>query len=471
MSRSPDISALQHQFQTVGAALMRADLNNTHSGNISLRDPDDPTRFFITAAGAMCGALAPEEIVPVRFSDMGWSGTRRPSSETNTHHAVLRLPGVHACVHCHAATATLISLESPDKPVFLIAAGDSQLGDAGALFQPVDFFGAGLLGAVNVGAYSQAVGSLEMEERIPRHLGRDPLAIVKGHGPFARGAGLAECLHSLSVLENSARLALALRRRGVDLEAIQRLILKQGLGAFFPGPPRVPDFGAATQLNGPESPGAESFAYWLAYVFDHGLGAFATGSMSRRDGPDEMLFCPMAAAPTGIEAPLIRLQVRGNEPQAADTRLHRRIYAHTPFKACVIAPSPLATAEAMAILCEAGGTGAAAALSARGSERAAELPAILPIDAEATYYNIRLPVAPPAAIGDPDPAGLIPDMLSRGNGCGIIAGYGVIAAGESGLAQALYRLSLAERIARFKQEVHLHHRLLGGAPAAEFEPR
>jgi len=45
----------------------------------------------------------------------------------------------------------------------------------------------------------------------------------------------------------------------------------------------------------------------------------------------------------------------------------------------------------------------------------------------------------------------------------------VIAAGKENLGQAAYRVSLAERIARFRQEVDLTHRLLGGPPVEAFE--
>jgi ribulose-5-phosphate 4-epimerase/fuculose-1-phosphate aldolase len=56
----------------------------------------------------------------------------------------------------------------------------------------------------------------------------------------------------------------------------------------------------------------------------------------------------------------------------------------------------------------------------------------------------------------------------RGSGCAVLAGVGVIAAGDR-LDQAVYRLSLAERIAYFRQEAHISHRLLGGAPVAELD--
>lgn len=461
------LAALLRRFKKVGAALMRADLNNTHSGNISLRDPGDPERFFITASGAMCGSLEPEEIVPVRFSDMSWSGARKPSSETNTHRRVLELPGAAACVHCHAKAATAVSLEPASTPVFLhpsAAGGD----DETRLFQPVDFFGAGLIGAAPVAAFTRAVGSIEMEQRIPCALRRAPLTLAAGHGPFARGGSLEECLHYLSVLENSALVAITLGRRGCGLSGIQQLVLENGFEALFPHPPRRPDFTAESSSPDGGPAAAGSIAYWQAYSFDLGLSAYATGSLSRRVGADEMLFSPTAAAPAGMAAPQLLLALADTAPCAEDVRLHRRIYADTPFKACIIAPAPLATAEAAAVLAEAWSGRLQDAFRAPPPLNSHELPVIRPIDAEALFYGVRVPVAPPSALGATAPAGLIPEMLMRGSGCAVVAGAGVIAAGDR-LDQAVYRLCLAERIAYFRQEAHINHRLLGGAPVAEFE--
>lgn len=462
-----DRSALLRRFKTVGTALMRVDLNNSHSGNMSLRDPCDPQRFFITASGSMCGALGRENLVPVHFSDLGWSGAQRPSSETNTHRRVLELPGANACVHCHAKAATVLSLETPDHLRLLQRFKDRTGEELGLRFQPVDFFGAALLGAIGVRAYPRAVGSVEMEESIPRYLRHSPLAIVAGHGPFARGGSLEECLHYLSLLENSARLALALRRRGVDPGALQRLILENRWEAFFPERPRVPDFQAAAAAHGGEPASTGPFADWLAYNFDQGLSAYAVGSLSCRASSLAMIFSMTAAAPKGIATACLGLPLAETDPQAADVRLHRRIYAHTPFKACVIAPAPLATAEATAVWSAAWGGRLPEALSTTLHGPASELPVILPIDAEAAYYKIRIPVAPPGVLHEAAPPGLLPDMLTQGGGCAAIAGVGVIAAGET-LDQAVYRLSLMERIAHFRQEVDLNHRLFGSAPVNAF---
>ena len=74
---------------------------------------------------------------------------------------------------------------------------------------------------------------------------------------------------------------------------------------------------------------------------------------------------------------------------------------------------------------------------------------VAPIDAEAVYHNVRLPVAGLDALASDPAENRIPGLLLLGNGCCLIAGCGVIAAGEEHLGQAAYRVSLAERIARF----------------------
>jgi hypothetical protein len=199
------------------------------------------------------------------------------------------------------------------------------------------------------------------------------------------------------------------------------------------------------------------------------LGAFGTGSMSRRISPDEMIFCPMSAAPQGIEVPLQRVSLHPTGPEAADVRVHRRIYADTSFKACMMASSPLATAEAMAALAAADGVQSLADPPEPRPRPAETCPAVIPIDAEAAHYKIRLPVARFHALADDAVPNLVSSLMRIGNGCCLIAGYGVIAAGEERLAQAAYRVSLAERVARFRLEVDLNHRALGGPAVAALE--
>jgi ribulose-5-phosphate 4-epimerase/fuculose-1-phosphate aldolase len=301
-----------------------------------------------------------------------------------------------------------------------------------------------------------------MEQRIPDYLRRAPVAVVKGHGPFACGQSLAQCLHYLSVLENSAASAIALRRRGVDIRAIQQAIRSAGAPAVFGWAPLRMDEPAPTPDRCSDAGLTREFGDWLAYIYDLGLGAFGTGSMSRKLPGDEMLFCPMSAAPSGIAPPLKRVALRasGTEPADPQMRLHRLVYARTPFTACILAASPLATAEATATMtASAGGV----------VEGAGEAPAVLPIDAESAYHKVRLPVVAARALEVDTEPDMIAGLLLAGNGGCLVAGCGVLAAGRNDLGQAAYRISLAERMARFRLEVDLNHRLLGTPPPAAFE--
>jgi L-fuculose-phosphate aldolase len=464
-----DMAAIHRPFRAVGGALMRVNLNNTHSGNMSFRDPRDSGRFWITASGAPCGNLHPADLVAVRFDDMSFAGAVRPSSEANTHRRVLDLPGVKACVHCHSIASTLLGFETARKPIFLLRPDSAGPGETEFLFQPVDVWGAGLIGTVTIGVYRNTVGSHEMETRIPACLKQAPITIVKGHGPFARGKSLEECLQYLSVLENSALMAIALRRRGIDTLAFQHAVAARGFQAIFPWTPRC-----LRRAETPPQPEADptirsEFTDWLSYNYDRGLGAFGTGSMSRKLSADEMIFCPMSAAPHAIEAPLQRIRLRSEGPEASDVRLHRLIYTHTPFNACMLTASPFATAEAMAALAAADGMDALAGKPETLGRPADECPVVTPIDAEAVYYKVRLPVAGIHALTPGAGENLIHRLLHTGNGCCLIAGGGVVAAGEENLGQAAYRVSLAERMARFRQEVDLNHRVLGGPALAAFE--
>lgn len=464
-----DFAAIHRQFRIIGAALMRVNFNNTHSGNMSCRDPQDADRFWITASGSACGDLSPADLVAVRFDDMRYEGHIRPSSETNTHRRVLELPGANACIHCHSIASTLLGFETPQKPIFLLPPDSSGPDLREYLFQPVDVWGAGLVRSVTVGVYQNAVGSSEMEQRISGYLRQAPLTIVKGHGPFARGESLVECLHYLCVLENSAAVAIALRRRGIDTLELQHAIRSRGALAVFSWTPRRLGRPDRPLESGVEAANRPEFTWWLSYNFDLALGAFGTGSMSRKLSADEMIFCPMSAAPQGIEAPLQRIPLRPQGPEAADVRLHRLIYSRTPYTACMVAASPLATAEAMAALAAGHGMEALPGKLERFESPADNLPFVAPIDAEGAYYRVRLPVAGIHALAADAGEDLIPGLLQTGKGCCLIAGCGVIAAGEESLGQAAYRVSLAERIARFRQEVDLNYRLCEGPAVPSFE--
>jgi methylthioribulose-1-phosphate dehydratase len=470
MTDKIDITAIYPTFRKVGDALRRVNGNNTHSGNLSLRDPENPNRFYTTSSGSQIGALVPRDVVPVLFSEVSW-GDGRASTESNIHRRVLSIPGVNACIHCHHILSTVMSFDNRESQLFLEYIGDDAQGNQEFVFQPVDVHGASILGGVKTGSYRQPVGSTEMETRIPKYLAEAPLTLVKGHGPFTRGSSLEDCLRHLSVFESSATLALNLARRGVHLEAIRKKLLQQGLESIFPRYPQKKIDRALTGTTVEDKSTIEEFAHWLAYIYDALIGAMRTGSMSRKVTADEMIFCPESAVPAGMDSRLIRTSTKPAEDDDFEIMLHKLIYNNTSFTTCIMASNPLATAEGMAVLAERFGIAPLLGESVPIPYTREDHPVISPIDAEAIYLNPRLGLVDCRQLDNRSPDNPILNMLRWHKGCCVVAGFGVIATGDTTLEQAAHNLASAERIGRFRTEVYINEKFLGGPPLTSFEPK
>jgi ribulose-5-phosphate 4-epimerase/fuculose-1-phosphate aldolase len=457
-------------MKRIGTAISRVNANNTHSGNLSMRDPSDPDVFYITASGSQGGHLIKQDIVPINFSGVSW-GDARGSTESTIHREILKIPGVNSVLHAHYMHSTFISFDTCDKQLFLRFLGTDNQQREEFLFHPVDLIGAFTIGGVKVGSYEQPVGSSEMEERIPRYLGQDILTIVRGHGPFARGASPENAFHYLSVLENSSKLAIFLRRRGIDIGRIQKSIIDLGNDKFFPVNPALSEISESPQCEISDPSVLADFRIRLNYNYRQSIGAYGTGSMSHKISSSEMIFCPMSAVPDNFEFPLYRSTISFKDDDSLDLRLHKLIYQNTHQNSCMVTSSPLATAEGMAILAEEYGLEALLESGAKISYRAEDHPVVKPIDGEAIYLNPRVGLVDLSQLTDMTPHNPILNMLRWYKGCCIVAGYGVISTGEATLEQAAHNASSAERIARFRSEVFINEKLIDGPAVTLFEPK
>ena len=463
------INTVYNIFKMVGNAIHKINGNNTNSGNLSLKDPGDPSRFYITASGSQLGALMPRDIVPVRFKEVSW-GDGRASTESNIHRKVLSLPGVNACVHSHHIVSTVMTFDTMEHQIFLKPAGKDSSGSGDLVFQPVDIHGASLLGKVKTGYYKQPVGSLEMEERIPQYLEEALLTLVRGHGPFARGASLEECMRTLGIFENSALLALTLARRGVNLGSIQNKLIEQGPASIFaPYPDDNICVSEGSSINDVST--TEDFAHWLSYVYNTRIGAYNTGSMSRKVTAREMIYCPASSVPMGMEFPLIRMSTKINDDDSFEIMLHKLVYNNTNFTSCIMSSNPLITADGMAVLTSEYGKGILTGESVNIPYTREKHPVIVPIDAEAIYLNPRLGLVDISCVNDRSPENPILNMLRWHKGCCVVAGFGVISVGDTTLEQAAHNASSAERIGKFRTEVYINEKLLNGPKLTSFEPK
>ncbi len=344
---SPQIFPL---MRDTGRAIMLTHGNNTHSGNLALRDPLDRDVFHITASGSQVGALIPSDIVPVRFSRVSW-GDGRASTESTIHRKILAIPGVEASIHAHYLSAISVSFDAKEAENFLLYEGEVQ-GTEEFSFVPIDRTGAWVLGRVPSGTYREPVGSKEMEARIPRYLAESPATLVKGHGPFVRGGSLQECLHLLGVVDASAKLLQAARVRGVDTTALARRIREAGPASFYPMPVRAFDGAAFGTYDTRDEATIRAFRERAVFNFVQGVSPYATGSMSEKITEHEMLYCPTASAPEGFEIAIRRLPIDALEGDDWELVFHKTLYRDTNHKACIITQSPLASAEGLAVLAE-----------------------------------------------------------------------------------------------------------------------
>jgi hypothetical protein len=151
--------------------------------------------------------------------------------------------------------------------------------------------------------------------------------------------------------------------------------------------------------------------------------------------------------------------------------LHKLIYTNTNFTTCIMASNPLATAEGMALLAERFGIESLTGDPPEIPYSREDHPVVAPIDAEAIYLNPRLGLVDGACLKDRSSGNPLLNMLRWHKGCCVAGGFGVVATGDTTLEQAAHNLASAERIGRFRIEVHINEKLLGGPPLEAFEPK
>lgn len=171
-------------FQLVGKDLFLAGINNSHSGNLSIRKENT---LVITRTGAMLGHLEQKDLVETSLEqDDEYSPLA--SVELPVHRAIYQNTTARAIVHAHPVFATATSLVQDQ-------------------ITPVDAEAAYLLGQVPVLGASETIASQEVAQQLPILLQKHKIVVVKGHGSFAVGKDLEEAFKYTNSLENSCKIA------------------------------------------------------------------------------------------------------------------------------------------------------------------------------------------------------------------------------------------------------------------------
>jgi L-fuculose-phosphate aldolase len=173
-------------FQTTGFDLFVGGMNNSHSGNLSIRNN---RTMVITRSGSMLHRLEYTDLIETLID--GEDGeAARASRELPVHRAIYRHTPAQAIAHAHPPHLIALSMQAKAiEPV-----------DAEGMY----FFrnGAPVIGVVN------SIASEEVAQKIVPEFARCPIVVVRGHGAFAVGTDLEECLHWISSLEHSAKIVL-----------------------------------------------------------------------------------------------------------------------------------------------------------------------------------------------------------------------------------------------------------------------
>lgn len=170
-------------FQRIGRDLFLAGLNNSHSGNLSVRYGD---RIVITRRGSMLGHLEERDLIETGLFSND-SNIILASTEIGVHRAIYRGTSALAIVHAHPVHAISLSLMEDE-------------------IIPIDSEGSYLLHKVPVLSAERTIGSAELGEKLPGILREFKIVMVRGHGSFAVGQMLEEAYQWTSSLENVCRI-------------------------------------------------------------------------------------------------------------------------------------------------------------------------------------------------------------------------------------------------------------------------
>lgn len=170
------------EFAWVGHDLYASGAVSSHGGNMSARVGDD--RILITRTGSMVGRLTPEDIIETTLEDHGDARDAQCSVELVVHRAIYSATDARAIVHAHAIhTVTRSFFED------LIVPPDSE-----SVLRLVD---------VPVVTSEKLVGSAEAAAKLAAALIDRRVAVLRAHGPFAKGDSLEDAYQAVSCLEAS----------------------------------------------------------------------------------------------------------------------------------------------------------------------------------------------------------------------------------------------------------------------------
>lgn len=181
-------------FRQVGNDLFTAGLNNSHSGNLSIRLDDE--KMVITRTGSMLHHIDHTDLITTTINHDD-SQTPKASRELPVHRSIYKNTNAKAIVHAHCPNVIAVSLNKKGIENNIL-----KLKDAEGLY----YFENGVL----VIEAKNAIASEEVAELVIPAFKTSKIVIVKGHGVFSIGETLEEAYHWVTSLEHSTKILMLL---------------------------------------------------------------------------------------------------------------------------------------------------------------------------------------------------------------------------------------------------------------------
>lgn len=166
-------------------------------GHISVRLPDDPSRFFMKAHSLGLDEITMDNILTIDLEGNVVAGDAKRHSEVYIHSEIFKARADVGCViHTHPPYS--IALSASGRPLKVLS-------QPGALFHD------------SLGVYTDTINLIRthaMGAGVAKALGRGRGVLLKNHGVVVAGATIEEVVISIIMLENAAQIQLIAEAAG-----------------------------------------------------------------------------------------------------------------------------------------------------------------------------------------------------------------------------------------------------------------
>ncbi|WP_409310842.1 L-ribulose-5-phosphate 4-epimerase [Pectobacterium sp. B1J-3] len=228
------LDRLKKQVLDANLALPRHHLVTFTWGNVSAVDRLQGV-MVIKPSGVEYDEMSVDDMVVVELdSGKVVEGTKKPSSDTDTHRALyLAFPDIGGIVHTHSRHATIWAQAGQDIPAWGTTHADYFYGGIPCTRLMTDE-------EIN-GRYEWETGNVIIETFQSRQLSPTdiPAVLVHSHGPFAWGKDADNAVHNAVVLEEVAYMGIFSRQLAPSLGDMQQTLLdkhylrKHGKNAYY----------------------------------------------------------------------------------------------------------------------------------------------------------------------------------------------------------------------------------------------